>query len=304
MPGPVFVNSRGPIVVQAERMGAIEQRLQKIDRQIATSDRLADPADDPSGTNRAALLAREDARLVADGKAIARAVSRLEASETAIGTATDALMRARELALLAANGTQSAEDREAIAKELEVLRTQLFEAANVRDESGRYLFAGSRGNSPAFEMAPDGTVLWAGQGVAAGAEAAGLSGLGPPRGVDLFGPDGASAFAHLAALATAVRLPDDAARSAALAEALGGLEADSNRLIEGQSLVGTSLARLELEDGRVADSRLANAEALAKVRGVDLTAAYAELSALQLTLSAAQGSFARLYDGSLFDRLG
>ena len=101
-----------------------------------------------------------------------------------------------------------------------------------------------------------------------------------------------------------MRLPDDAARSAALAEALGGLEADSNRLIEGQSLVGTSLARLELEDGRVADSRLANAEALAKVRGVDLTAAYAELSALQLTLSAAQGSFARLYDGSLFDRLG
>ena len=94
MPGPVFVNSRGPIVVQAERMGAIEQRLQKIDRQIATGDRLADPADDPSGTNRAALLAREDARLVADGKAIARAVSRLEASETAIGTATDALMRA------------------------------------------------------------------------------------------------------------------------------------------------------------------------------------------------------------------
>jgi hypothetical protein len=59
-----------------------------------------------------------------------------------------------------------------------------------------------------------------------------------------------------------------------------------------------------VEGNRVADARLQTAEALATVKGLDLTAAVAELDALQLTQSAAQLSFGRIFDGTLFDRLG
>ena len=304
MPTPVFVNSRAPIPVQAERMAALEDRMARVDRQVSTGDRLVDPSDDPSGANRAALLARQDARLTADGKAVDRNASRLTAAESAIKTATDALLRARDLALSAANGTLSEEDRMAIAREVSVLQTQLLDSANARDESGRYLFAGSRGGTPAYSPGPDGVAQWQGMDQASGAEAAGLQGLAPPRGPTLFGNDATGSFQQLEALRKALLEPDAELRNAALAGALEGLETGRNRLIDGRSAVGADLARLEAEGNRIADSRLAVAEALAAVRGVDLTAAFAELSALQLSLSAAQGSFARIYEGSLFDRLG
>ena len=304
MPSPIYVNSRSPIPVQADRMASIEERMARIDRMVSTGDRLLDPSDDPSGANRAALLARQDARLVADGKAVDRNAARLTAAETAIKAATEALLRARDLALSAANGTSSPEDRVTVAREVAVLQTQLLDSANARDESGRYLFAGSRGGAPAYVPDAQGQPLWQGMDTASGAEAAGLQGLAPPRGPQLFGSDASGSFAQLAALQKALLEPDAEIRNAALASVLEGLETGKNRLIDGRTAVGADRARLESESGRIAEARVAGAEALADVRGVDLTAAFAELSALQLSLSAAQGSFSRIYEGSLFDRLG
>ena len=304
MPTPVYVNSRTPIPVQAGRMAAIEERMAELDRQISTGDRLLDPSQDPAGANRAAMLARQDARLAADSKAVDRNIGRLTVAESAIKTATDALLRARDLALAAANGTYSPEDRQAIAREVSVLQTQLLDSANARDESGRYIFAGSRGGTAAYALDADGVAQWQGMDNASGAEAAGLTGLAAPRGPVLFGEGNTSAFARLAALHTALVEPDSETRNAALAAVLDGLDVGRNRLIDGRSAIGADVARLEAESGRLSDARLAMAEALANVRGVDLTAAFAELSALQLSLSAAQGSFSRIYEGSLFDRLG
>lgn len=304
MPTPVYVNSRSPIPVQANRMSAIEDRLAQIDRQVSTGDRLIDPSTDPSGANRAAMLARQDSRLLADKKALERNAGRLSAAESAITAATDALLRAKELALTAANGSFSPEDRMTFAREVSVLQTQLLDNANARDETGRYLFAGSRGGQPAYAMNGDGQVQWQGMDQSSGAEAAGVSGVAPPRGPALFGPDAGGSFEQLEALRQALLEPDADIRNAALSSALEGLELGQNRLIDGRSAVGADMARLEAESTRIANSRLAVAESLADVRGVDLTAAFAELSALQLSLSAAQGSFSRIYEGSLFDRLG
>ena len=304
MTTPVYVNSRSPIPVQAERMSAIEDRMARIDRQVSTGDRLIDPSDDPSGANRAQMLARQDGRLMADSKALERSSSRLAVAEGAIKSATEALLRARDLALLASNGTFSPEDQIAFAREVSVLQTQVLEAANARDESGRYIFAGSRGGQPAYVLDADGMAQWQGMDQASGAEAAAVGGVSAPRGPALFGSDANGSFAQLAALRQALLEPDAELRNAALSEALTGIEAGQNRLIDGRAAVGADMARLEGEATRIADARLAVAESLADVRGVDLTAAFAELSALQLSLSAAQGSFSRIYEGSLFDRLG
>lgn len=304
MTTPVYVNSRSPIPVQAERMSAIEDRMARIDRQVSTGDKLIDPSDDPSGANRAQMLARQDAKLAADKKALERNASRLTAAEGAIKSATEALLRGRDLALLASNGTFSPEDQTAFAREVTVLQTQLLEAANARDESGRYLFAGSRGGQPAYAIGAGGVAEWQGMDAASGAEAAGVAGVSAPRGPALFGDDANGSFAQLEALRKALLEPDADLRNTALSGALSGLEAGQNRLIDGRAAVGADLARLEGETTRIANARLATAESLAEVRGVDLTAAFAELSALQLSLSAAQGSFSRIYEGSLFDRLG
>jgi flagellar hook-associated protein 3 FlgL len=108
----------------------------------------------------------------------------------------------------------------------------------------------------------------------------------------------------LQALRAALAEPDAELRGPAFADVLAGLDSAYNRLVAGQASVGAGLARLETETNRIAAAKLDGAEALAAVKGLDLTAAIAELEALKLTQSAAQGSFTRVFDGTLFDRLG
>lgn len=304
MPTPVLVNSRNPQSIQADRMGRLDREIETLGRQISVGERFTTPSEDPIAANRAALVERLQARLQADQRSIDRANARLSLAESAVETAGEALMRARELALSAANDTLAPEDRQVIAREVQLLQDQLLGSANARDESGRYLFAGSRSASPAYALQPDGSVAWHGIGPGAGAEAAGFERTAPPSGPLLFGEGDTSAFAAVAALATALGEPDPELRAAGFADALTGLVAATDRLLDGQARIGAGMARLEDEGERLAAAGLQAAEALADAKGLDLTDAIARLDALKITLEAAQGSFVRIYDGTLFDRLG
>lgn len=304
MPTPISVNSRSPLLAQADRMNALDREIEKLGQQIALGVRFTTPSDDPAAANRAAQLGRLDSRLSADQRSMDRASSRLSLSETAVESAQSGLLRAKELALMGASDTLTAEDRKVILREVEVLRQQLLDAANARDESGRLLFAGAASSEPAYVELPDGSVEWRGFDRAAGAEAAGVAGASPPPGPLLFGSGETSAFAVLGQLAAALEESDPELRKTAFEGVLSGLETASNRLIDGQSRIGAGLARLEDEADRIAEARLQTAEALKAVQGLDLTAAIARLDALKTTLEAAQASFAHIYDGTLFDRIG
>lgn len=304
MPTPVTVNSRSPLLVQADRMTALDREVQRLGQQIALGERFTRPSEDPAAANRAAQLTRLGIRLEADQRSLDRAGSRLSLAETAADTAGSALLRARELALAGANGTQTAADRQVIARELTVLRQQLVDAANARDESGRFLFAGARNNEAAYAAQADGSIIWQGHDRAAGAEAAGIGGVAPPSGPLLFGKGGESAFAMLDQLAAALDEADPELRKAAFAETIAGLEAATNRLLDGQARIGAGRARLQAEGERIAEAKLQTAEALSAVKGLDLTAAIARLDALKTTLEAAQASFTYIHDGTLFDRIG
>lgn len=304
MPNPVMVNSRSPIPVQAGRMAALEDRLSQLTGQMATGERFSTPSEDPAAANRALMLVRLQKQLQADKRSLDRADSRLSLAETAVKTAGDALLRGRELALTAANGATSDEGRQIILREVQVLQEQLLSAANLRDEGGRYVFAGARSAEAAYVADADGVVSWQGSDTAAGAEAAGVGSASLPRGPALFGPDAGGAFASLQALAAALAEPDAGLRSSGMATALDGLETAYDRVTEGQARIGSGRARLETEGDRLAAAQLHTKQALAATNGLDMAAAVMELEALKLSLSASQGAFLRVFDGSLFDRLG
>lgn len=300
----VLVSGRQVASTAAERMVAIDNRIERLEGRIARGERFTEPAEDPAGQLRAAALARLDARLVAEQRGIDRASSRLALAETAVADAGRLLVRARELALLAANGTTGPADRPVIAAEVRGLRDQLLALANARDEAGRFLFAGARDGLPAYAEDEEGVVRYEGFGTAHGAEAAGIAGLAPPTGPELFGTDETGAFATLDGLLEALTEPDDVLRQQGLEAALAALVEDQDRLATAQALIGTAMARLESETERVAAGRLEVARGLASVKGLDLAAAFSELEALRLTLGAAQEIFQRVHGTSLFDRLG
>jgi flagellar hook-associated protein 3 FlgL len=300
-----LVNSRMPIMLQAERMQRIEGKMTRIQAQIATGQRFTAPSENPAAANRAALLERLETVVEAQGRVIERARTRLSLSETVIDGASAAMIRLRELALTAANATISAADRIVIATEVRNLREQMLDFANSRDEAGRYIFAGARDSSPAHAAAEeDGPLLWQGAGTGPGAEAAGVRSASTPRGPAVFGRDEDGVFATIDAFLGALDQPDDMLRQEAMDGVLGRFEAGFDTMVTARARIGAALGRLDVETDRLAATKLDIATGLASAKGLDLTEAIAELQALGLTLAASQQAFSQIFRFSLFDRLG
>lgn len=78
------------------------------------------------------------------------ALSWLEITESSISDTGTVLQRLRELSVQGANGTNTAEDTQKIAKEAENLRKQLISNGNF-NFAGRYIFSGTQTDKPLFK---------------------------------------------------------------------------------------------------------------------------------------------------------
>jgi flagellar hook-associated protein 3 FlgL len=107
-------------------------------------------ADDPSAAAQAARL--DEARLRAAQHVRNQDESRgaLSLAEAALAEASAALEQFRTLLVQAGSPTLSDPDRRSLALELRAQYERLLAAANTRDASGQYLFAGDQGGSQPF----------------------------------------------------------------------------------------------------------------------------------------------------------
>jgi flagellar hook-associated protein 3 FlgL len=82
--------------------------------------------------------------------------------ETSLNQVTNILQRTRELMVTAGNETYNAENREAIAKDLEGLREELIGVANTRDGNSQFIFSGFEVDTQPFQTNEFGTVKYHG----------------------------------------------------------------------------------------------------------------------------------------------
>ncbi len=127
-----------------------QEKLSKVQKQIATGKRIFKPSEDPIGAARVV-----DLRTILDTnsqyqKNIDAARARLTVEESIMGNATDILQRVRELAIAANNASQTNETRNFIAEEVDQLLEEILDMANSTDGSGDYLFSGSKINFRPF----------------------------------------------------------------------------------------------------------------------------------------------------------
>lgn len=140
----------------------IGQLLRRQAELIATQDTLSSgrrvnrAGDDPLAAGAATALDRSLAelqRFELNGHVLA---NRLNLQEGSLAQAGDALQRARELVIQAANAPLSSSDRASLAREVRQIRANLLALANGTDASGRYLFGGTQDDRPPFVDAPGG----------------------------------------------------------------------------------------------------------------------------------------------------
>lgn len=130
---------------QQAELGAIQQ-------QVSSGKRISTAADDPAGAAQGLLLQQGLDRLQNYAGNAQTASRRLGLEEDALSQTTEALNRIRELAIQAANGTQTQESRSAIAAEAAELLNGLISTANAQDGEGRYLFAGNAVQTRPFTL--------------------------------------------------------------------------------------------------------------------------------------------------------
>jgi flagellar hook-associated protein 3 FlgL len=302
------VNTSAAHASAVARLGDLSRQLDAAQAQIATGRRITAPADDPVAFARASVLRREQAATDATQRAIDAGNRRLTASDTALESLGNLVQRARELALQGANGTLSADDRNAIGIELGELAAQARSLADTRDSDNQRLFGGAIADGPTYGADAAGATVWQGGGRAP-AVAIGMagiaSGLGGP---EIFGATDAARgsrtlFASLEALRTALADPDPTLRQAGSEAGIADLDGHVTRIADARGVLGARLGRLDSEGERLAKAKLSTESDLSKLESLDMTEAIARLQRLMTVLQAAQASFARVTSLSLWDQL-
>jgi flagellar hook-associated protein 3 FlgL len=271
-------------------------RLSRLQEQLSTGRVLNRPSDSPADTTSAMRIrssltdVRQYGRNAQDGNGW------LSILDSALTSAGDQVMRARDLALQGANqGTAGQAARDALAAEVDQIRAGLITTAN-SDHLGRPVFGGVTPGAKAY----DDTGTYVGvPGAVNRTISEGTTVRVDVDGTAAFGPDGTSVFDHLAALSTALRSGDQAGISARIT----ALDADRDRIVTTRTDVGSRQNRVETAIQAASDGELQLTTSLSSVENADLPKTVVDLQMQQVAYQAALGATARVLQPSLLDFL-
>ena len=136
--------------------------LNKTQQEASDFIRVRTAADDPVGYARLLQLEQQQNMLDQFKGNITNVRNALGSSESTLNAIGAVLQRVNELAMSSGNAGFTDADRKANAAELASLEDQLFSLMNSRDENGKYLFSGSKGDTPPYVRNSDGTYSYQG----------------------------------------------------------------------------------------------------------------------------------------------
>ncbi len=293
------------------QMGALQSDLAKSQAQITSAKQMLKPSDAPDQAAAIARLKSVIGRQDSYGKAVEAVQARLQVEDATLSSASDVLMRIKELGVQANNSTLSSSNRQTLGTELQGLRDQLLSLANSRDGNGNFIFSGSRVSQAAFAI--NGTYL--------GDQTQMNVAVGDQRSVAINRPGsnafvrvvrssvdeetntvtntGISFFQSLDDMIAAVKSSD----SDDMQRSLGETDSLLQGVLLAQASVGTNLNVLEQQGNVLQDTMLTLKTALSNLEDLDYVSAITQMNKLMLSLEAAQSSFAKISQLSLFNYL-
>ena len=147
---------------QVSRFGKLNEEIQSLQNKISSGKNIVQASDDPIGAVNLSGLQQVKERFSQYSRNADNAINRLTIADTALQSVTNLMVRAKELAIQAANDTFGAQDREALALELEEMKNEMFSVANSTDSSGAFIFGGYHTNTQPFEKDNDSNIVYKG----------------------------------------------------------------------------------------------------------------------------------------------
>jgi len=297
-----------------------QAQLAQTQAQVASGKKMVTPSDDPVRSARSLELQQSQSVNKQFLANIGYAKDQLGITDTKLTSMTDTLQYMRQQFIKAGNGGLSDQDKAAIASDLRSQLDNLVALANSKDGQGNYLFAGYKNDTAPIDQT---TYVYSGD------EGVLQMQVGPERRMEVSIPGSTNNAKGLfdaaqnapnffQQLKTAIDAIDPATAGATTLPAayidpktgpdptsygLDTVDAFMNRISVYQSKVGSQLAELDSLDyaGRAIDEQYATARS--RIEDLDYNEALSRLAQQQLVLQAAQQSFARVANLSLFQYL-
>ena len=290
------------------QMTVVQGKLAKAQAQMAQGKQVIAPSDAPDQASSITRLKGILAKQASYTQALESTRTRFQAEETALGNVSDGLLRMRELAIQAANDTMGPVERQAIGIEMAGLRDQIVSLANTQDASGAYIFAGSRVREPAFGVGAEGTLVYQGDETTIDV----LVGDQRTVKVNRSGSDafqrvirldqqgnayGVGFFQAINEMVEAVKQSDAAGMQRSISE----VSALQDGVALGLAQIGTDMNVLDSQQVVLEETTLRLRSTLSSVEDLAYAEAITQMNKEMLALEAAQSSFAKISQLSLFD---
>jgi flagellar hook-associated protein 3 FlgL len=270
------------MTMEINRQTRLSQEIARSQAEITAGKRILAPSDDPIGAARVTELNRTQATEAVWLRNADAAMALADRADSTLGSVNNALDRAKELMLSAANGTMSADNRATIALELQGIAEEIASLRGTVDARGEPLFR----TNGALEIPVQ-------EGVR----------ISPvPDRNSIFGSS-SDIVSVITAAAAAVVEPDPTLRGPAMQASMTAIDTANTRVVNSRGEVGVQASRLDKIRDQLSDSAIQLEEQKGQIEDVDLAGAVNRISAKQVSLAAAQAIFARLSRQTLFDQL-
>ncbi|HEC20394.1 MAG TPA: flagellar hook-associated protein 3 [Gammaproteobacteria bacterium] len=287
-----------------------QSKLSNTQQQLATGKRILVPSDDVLGSTQVLALNKVIDTHIQFKENANVAESRNQQEDTTLGHSIDVLQRAHELAVQGNNPTLGAKERSFLAVEVRSLLKEMISTANTADSNGEYIFAGFNvDTAPVTETeVPPGSGLFdyaytgdLGQrNVQIGQTrfvATGNNGQDVFMDVPVSGGGNQNIFETMEQFAIALET------NASTATVPDDLKLAMDHLVAFRAQTGARLNAIDNHRALNEDIILQGQKTLSSIEDLDYAEAVSRLN-LQLTgLQAAQQSFTRIQNLSLFNFL-
>ncbi len=273
-------------------------RMQAAQNEVSSGQRIRRPSDDPVDLAQALGYQSAIARADRYVNTIDTATAWLNATDAALGSTTDLLVNARQLAVQGANDTLSSDQRAVLAKQVDQILEQLVSTANSSFQ-GQRLFAGLKTDVDPFALTagPPTTVTYNGDSGSMGRE------IQTGTVVDINTQGNAvfpAGFNALIGLRESL-LADDV--SGIRANGLTALDSAMSDVAEAQTEVGARVNRFQAVRDQQDQLRQSLTVLKGKLTDTDYAQAITNFSAQETVYQASLAAAARTLQGSLFDFL-
>jgi flagellar hook-associated protein 3 FlgL len=266
-------------------LSTIQEGMAQIQEQLATGRKIQRASDDPAGASLALQHRKNLAFETQMRRNLENGMSFMNVSEAALSGVTESLQRVRELTVQGSSDSLGADERYAIALEIDELIGHMVQAANTRFGDA-FVFSGHQTQTAAYTLTgnPPTTVTYAGDG---GQRIRRIS-FQEQSAVNLTGQNVfGTMFDDLLALRDDLKAGAD---GAVITTHLSAVDGALDSVMAGRAELGARINRFEAALNQSEQANITLSEMKRDVEEVDLADAITKLTGQQTALEAAIGA--------------